>query len=147
MRVRRANAADIPAMVGLLRQLFAIEDESAFDPVVQARGLGLLLAAPHAAAFLAEHDAVATGMATAQLLVSSARGGMVATIEDVIVDRALRGRGAGRALLAAAEAWARAQGCLRIQLLADRENRRALDFYGKIGFGRTRMTWLVRQLG
>jgi len=145
--VRPATAADIPAMIELLRQLFAIEDEFAFDPAVQSRGLALLLAEPRAAAFVAERDGGVIGMATAQLLVSTARGGPVATIEDVIVDKAARGSGAGRALIAAIEAWARAQGCLRLQLLADRENPPALDFYDRLGFGPTRMVWLVRQLG
>lgn len=147
MMVRAAAAADIPAMVGLLRQLFAIEDEFAFDPATHARGFALLLEEPRAAAFLAEREGAAIGMATAQLLVSTARGGPVATIEDVIVDEAARGSGAGRALIAAIEDWARARGCLRIQLLADRQNAPALDFYARLGFGRTRMVWLVRQLG
>jgi ribosomal protein S18 acetylase RimI-like enzyme len=147
MTARRATPADIPAMVALLRQLFAIEDEFAFDPSVQGRGLAVLLAEPRAAAFVAEHHSQVVGMATAQLLVSTARGGLVATIEDVVVDQAARGTGAGRALIAAIEAWAREQGCKRLQLLADRENAPALDFYARLGFGRTRMVWLVRQLG
>lgn len=147
MNVRRADAGDIPALVALLGQLFAIEDEFAFDEAVQARGLRLLLAEPRAAAFVAERDGRVIGMASAQLLVSTARGGTVATIEDVIVDHAARGGGIGRALLEAAEAWARAQGALRLQLLADRENPGALDFYHRLEFGRTRMVWLVRQLG
>jgi GNAT superfamily N-acetyltransferase len=147
MIVRQATAADIAALVGLLRQLFAIEDEFAFDPAVQARGLALLLAEPRAAGFVAERNGRIIGMATAQLLVSTARGGPVATIEDVVVDAEVRGTGAGRALIEAAETWARAQGCLRLQLLADRENVAALDFYDRQKFGRTRMVWLVRQLG
>jgi ribosomal protein S18 acetylase RimI-like enzyme len=146
-RIRAATPEDIPAMVALLRQLFAIEDDFAFDAPVQARGLALVLATPGAAGFVAERDGQVLGMATAQLLVSTARGGPVATIEDVVVDSAARGGGLGRALLAAAEAWARAQGALRVQLLADRENAAALDFYARIGFGRTRMAWLVRQIG
>lgn len=146
MRVRAAGPADIPAMVALIRQLFAIEDEFAFDPEVQARGLSLLVDQDRAAAFVAERDGRIIGMATAQLLVSTARGGPVATIEDVIVDAGARGGGIGRQLIGAAEAWARSQGCLRLQLLADHANAPALDFYERLGFGRTRMVWLVRQL-
>ena len=147
MIVRRATDADIPAMVGLLRQLFAIEDEFAFDPAVQGRGLLLLLGEPRAAGFVAERGGQVIGMCTAQLLVSTARGGPVATIEDVIVDQGARGTSVGRALIEATEAWARAKGCLRLQLLADRDNAPALDFYDRQDFGRTRMVWLVRQLG
>jgi GNAT superfamily N-acetyltransferase len=147
MTVRLATPADIPALLDLLRQLFAIEDEFAFDPAVQARGLAQLIAAPErAAVFCAMHDARVAGMATAQLLVSTARGGPVATIEDVVVDQAARSTGLGRALLQAIEHWARDRLCLRLQLLADRENAPALDFYAAQNFGRTRMVWLVRQI-
>jgi GNAT superfamily N-acetyltransferase len=146
--VRLATPADMPALLDLLRQLFAIEDAFAFDAAVQARGLGLLLATPdRAAVFCAEHGGGIVGMATAQLLVSTARGGPVATIEDVVVDAGARGQGIGAALLRAIDAWARARGCLRLQLVADRENVAALDFYAARGFGRTRMVWLVRQVG
>lgn len=148
MSVRLATPADIPALLDLLRQLFAIEDEFGFDPVVQARGLAMLIGEPdRAAVFCAGHAGRIAGMATAQLLVSTARGGPVATIEDVVVDAAARGTGLGRALLDAIEAWARAKGCLRLQLLADQNNAPALDFYAARSFGRTRMVWLVRQLG
>jgi GNAT superfamily N-acetyltransferase len=146
--VRQATLADMPALLDLLRQLFAIEDEFAFDRAVQAQGLAMLIgAADRGAVFCAEHEGRVAGMATAQLLVSTARGGPVATIEDVVVDAAARGTGLGRALLGAVEQWARARGCLRLQLLADRDNAPALDFYARLGFGRTRMVWLVRQLG
>lgn len=144
---RPASAADLPALLGLLQQLAAIEDNSALDPAALRRGLTLLLEQPEAAAFIAEHDGSPVGMACAQLLVSTARGGRVAMVEDVIVERKFRGRGVGRALLVAAEAWARAQGCHRLQLLADHGNAAALAFYARLGFGRTRMAWLVRQLG
>lgn len=148
MTVRLATPSDTPPLLDLLRQLFAIEHEFAFDPAVQARGLAMLIGAPdRAAVFCAEHQGRIGGMATAQLLVSTARGGPVATIEDVVVDAALRGTGLGRALLDAIEAWAREKGCLRLQLLADHENVAALDFYAAQNFGRTRMVWLVRQLG
>ena len=41
--IRAAEAADIPSMVGLLRELFAIEDDFSFDAARQEAGLRLLL--------------------------------------------------------------------------------------------------------
>jgi GNAT superfamily N-acetyltransferase len=42
--------------------------------------------------------------------------------------------------------WARANGCLRLTLLADRDNRPALDFYRRLGFQPSAMTVLRRGL-
>jgi GNAT superfamily N-acetyltransferase len=81
-----------------------------------------------------------------QLTASTARGGLSAGVEDVVVDQTVRGRGIGRALLAAAEAWARGRGAVRIALLADEANLPALDFYDRLGFTRTRLVWLARAL-
>jgi GNAT superfamily N-acetyltransferase len=69
------------------------------------------------------------GMAAVQTLVSTAEGGRVGLVEDVIVGREFRGRGAGTLLLDAITAWSREQGLKRHQLLADDANRPALDFY------------------
>jgi ribosomal protein S18 acetylase RimI-like enzyme len=57
----------------------------------------------------------------------------------VVVAEAWRGQGLGRALLAAAEAWAKAQGLHRLQLLADCENQPALAFYRGLGWRETRL--------
>jgi GNAT superfamily N-acetyltransferase len=144
--VRSARGGDIPALTALLAQLFAIEADFAIDPAVQARGLELLAARPDAVILVAEMAGRTVGMCTVQLTASTARGGLSAGLEDVVVDQAWRGRGIGRALLAAAEAWARNRGALRLALLADETNLPALDFYDRLGFARTRLVWLAKPL-
>ena len=59
---------------------------------------------------VAERAGEVVGMVTAQLVVSTAEGGPAALVEDMVVDAAERGRGVGRALLEAVEAWAAARG-------------------------------------
>jgi ribosomal protein S18 acetylase RimI-like enzyme len=144
--VRAASAADVPAMVALLAELFAIETDFAIAPEAQARGLGLLLDRADAAVLVAVIEGAVIGMCTVQLGISTARGGLSAGIEDVVVTRRCRGQGIGRQLIAAAEAWARSRGALRIALLADETNAPALDFYDRLGFARTRLVWLARPL-
>ena len=144
--IREARAEDTAALVALLAQLFAIEADFAFDPPVQARGFDLLRARPDATILLAEARGRAVGMCTVQLTASTARGGLSAGVEDVVVDAPWRGRGVGRALLDAAEAWARGRGAVRIALLADETNLPALDFYDRLGFTRTRLVWLAKAL-
>lgn len=144
--LRQARAEDTAGLVALLAQLFAIEADFAIDPEVQARGLALLRERPDAAILVAEAEGRVVGMCTVQLTISTARGGLSAGIEDVVVDQAWRGRGIGRALLAGAETWARERGAVRLALLADETNLPALDFYDRLGFTRTRLVWLAKGL-
>jgi GNAT superfamily N-acetyltransferase len=145
--IRTAGQDDIPAMVALLAQLFAIEADFSIAPEVQARGLAMLLTRTDAVVLVAEAGGDVVGMCTVQLSVSTARGGLSAGVEDVVVDAAHRGSGLGARLMAAAEAWARDQGAVRIALLADETNAPALDFYGHLGFTRTRLVWLAKPIG
>jgi GNAT superfamily N-acetyltransferase len=127
--IRPAVPEDIPAMVELLRQLFAIEADFDFSAERQKRGLELLLASPTARAVVAETDARVIGMATAQLLVSTAEGGPSLLVEDLVVIPDSQNCGVGSGLLHALAVWGRVHGASRMQLLADRTNTAALRFY------------------
>ncbi|RMG93795.1 MAG: GNAT family N-acetyltransferase [Candidatus Dadabacteria bacterium] len=144
--IRAANATDVPELCRLLGQLFRLEADFSPDPSRQAKGLERLLAADpsRAAVFVAEAGGRVVGMVSLQVLVSTAEGGEVGLLEDLIVDESLRGRGIGTALLAAAEGWARSRGLLRLQLLADRENGPALGFYRARRWGPTQLVALRR---
>lgn len=142
--IRPATPADIPAMVELLRLLFAIEADFTFCGARQRRGLELLLAAPQAKVMVAEVDGHPVAMATAQLTISTAEGGPALTIEDVVVDPPYRGRGLARRLLTELAAWGGSHGAHRLQLLADRDNAPALAFYQKLGWQPTRLICLRR---
>ncbi|WP_291295051.1 N-acetyltransferase [Elioraea sp.] len=144
--IRVATIADVPAMAALLGELFAIEADFAIAPEVQARGLGLLLERADAVVLVAVAEGAVAGMCTVQLSISTARGGLSAGIEDVVVTARCRGRGIGGTLIAAAESWAQGKGALRIALLADETNAPALDFYDHLGFTRTRLVWLAKPL-
>jgi GNAT superfamily N-acetyltransferase len=143
--IRTATAADVEALVHLLDALFSIEADFHQDAARQRRGLSLLLAEPERAAVLvADRGGVVIGMATAQLVISTAEGGFSALVEDVVVEGDERGRGVGRLLLDALESWARGRGAARLQLLADRENGPALRFYERLGWRGTRLVCLRR---
>jgi ribosomal protein S18 acetylase RimI-like enzyme len=137
--IRPATDTDIPAMVSLLRQLFAIEEDFVFDAARQQRGLELLLDGATALVLVAEENGAVVGMATAQLLISTAEGAPSLIIEDVVVTPARQHRGFGSALLERLAEWGAGQGASRMQLLADRTNDRALDFYRQ-------KDWLQTQL-
>ncbi|MFO0583870.1 MAG: GNAT family N-acetyltransferase [Anaeromyxobacter sp.] len=138
--LRPAVAADLPVLVRFLDLLFTIEADFRPDPARQRRGLELLLADPaRALVLVAERGGRVAGMVTAQLVVSTAEGAPSALLEDLVVDEAMRGAGIGRTLLEGVEAWARARGATRLQLLADRENAPALAFYARCGWSDTQL--------
>ncbi len=145
--IRPARSDDIEQLVALLQQLFGIEEDFDCDPDRQRRGLELLLADRQAGFVLvAEHRERVVAMCTVQKLVSTAEGGYVGLLEDVVVDSNFRGQGIGGRLLSAAEHTARSEGLTRLQLLADRNNRAALDFYDGKAWKRTELIGLRKLL-
>lgn len=144
---RTAETADIPAMVALLKELFSIEADFQFDPERHQRGLTLMLAncRKHRCVMVAENLGEIVGMASAQTLISTAEGGIVALVEDVVVKMGWRCRGIGSHLLREIEAWAARRGARRLQLLADQENAAGLQFYSREGWRRTRLICLRKR--
>jgi GNAT superfamily N-acetyltransferase len=147
VKIRNAEPDDLDALTALLGELFAIEADFSADGPRQRRGLALMLdgCGKHRCVLVAETEGRVVGMGTAQMLVSTAEGGWVALVEDMVVDKHCRGRGIGRLLMARIEAWAREHGASRLQLLADRTNFRALDFYDSIGWRPTCLICLRRK--
>ncbi len=144
-RIRKATAGDIDAMTGLLEQLFSIEADFTANLEKQRRGLADLLAGEDSCVLVCEIEGQVVGMCTVQLLISTAEGGKVGLLEDLVVAQSWRGQGLGTALLAAAEAWSAKNGLTRLQLLADATNGLALGFYRRKGWSGTRLVALRKR--
>lgn len=142
-----ATPDDLPQLAEMLAELFTLESDFRPERAKQLRGLQMILDDPNLGRlFVLRVGAKVAGMANALITVSTAEGGRVLLLEDVIVCREQRGRGLGRRLLGHVLEWGREQGMMRITLLADRDNRAALDFYRKLGFESSQMTVLRRNL-
>jgi GNAT superfamily N-acetyltransferase len=142
--IRQARPGDIPRMCDLLTELFTIESDFVPDVEKQVHGLSALIANPLGKVLIlvAMIDELVVGMATVQTIISTAEGGRVGLIEDVIVDRKFRCRGIGTLLLEGIVAWSERTGLRRLQLLADSDNQRALDFYASRNWCSTRLICL-----
>ena len=139
--IRPARREDIAAMAGLLSLLFAVEEDFSADRDKQRAGLEMFFKHPAGRYLIvAEHQQQVIGMCSAQLLISTAAGGWKALVEDVVVAEQFRGQGIGKKLLDALAGWAERQGVIRMDLLADRNNSTALDFYERL---RWRSTSLI----
>ncbi len=137
IRLRPAKEADVNEMSQLLLQLFSIENDFVPDRDKQSRGLKLLLDTLGAYIVVAEEQGRVVGMASLQVLVSTAEGGYVGQVEDVVVDKECRGKGVGTALLDHLHKWAQDNGLTRLHLGADKENSAALQFYSRSGWKQT----------
>jgi ribosomal protein S18 acetylase RimI-like enzyme len=135
MRIEMASADDIPQLSKLLAVLFAQEEEFEPDAAKQAAGLRQIIEYPEVGQILLLRDGEeVAGMVSLLYTVSTARGGRVALLEDLVVCPERRGIGAGSILLKAAINHARAAGCSRITLLTDHTNEAAIRFYWRHGF-------------
>jgi GNAT superfamily N-acetyltransferase len=138
-----AERSHVPALLSLLEELFTQERD--FQPNAQKQVLGLLQIIDHPESgriFIARHNNTVIGMATALCTISTAEGGPVILLEDVIVARPYRGQGVGAQLMRHILCWAQANGFLRVTLLTDRDNAAALRLYERHGFTRSEMTVL-----
>lgn len=145
--IQTATHDDLAALGQLLRQLFAIEADFDFDSEKVELALKQLLNDERGCVLVARSGGDVIGMCTAQRVVSTAEGGYSAWIEDVVVDGSYRGQGIGKQLLDGIRVWAKDQGIVRLQLLADVENRSALAFYNHTGWQQTQLMALRKTIG
>ena len=144
--IRPAHPADLAALVDLLQILFSIEADFDFDAARQHQGLVMLLAHETAVILVAETAGQVIGMCSGQLTISTAEGGFALLVEDVVIAEPWQGRGIGRELMTALEQWAVGRKVGRLQLLADRNNAAALEFYRKLGWQPTELICQRRRL-
>jgi len=144
--IRKASASDMDSLVELLKALFSVEEDFIFNESLQRQGLAMMLEnEADRCIMVAETDGKVIGICSIQTLISTAEGGKVGLVEDVVVNPSYRGKGIGRMLLASLEEWAKKRGLKRLQLLADQNNAPALEFYDKMNWKKTQLICLRRK--
>ena len=148
INIRLAKPEDVPQMVILLKALFTIEADFEINPDKQSQGLKLLLGNDKACVLVAEsndHKKI-LGMCSLETVISTAEGGEVGLLEDLIIDADYRHQGIATKLLTEIFLWAEQQGLTRIQLLADKTNTSALAFYEQQHWQSTQLICLKQSL-
>jgi GNAT superfamily N-acetyltransferase len=147
MVIEKATVQDITELCGLLDILFSQEMEFKPDAEAQERGLRAIVTNPDVGIILvARHNEKVIGMVNMLFTVSTALGGRVALLEDMVVLPSQRGSGIGSRLLNAAISTAREHHCQRMTLLTDNDNTTAHGFYERHGFTRSPMLPFRRKL-
>ena len=134
LRIEPATLDDLPELTDLLRDLFQQEADFQPDPEKQMRGLRLILEQPaRGRIFVLRNERMIIGMINLLITISTAEGGFVLVLEDLVVHREHRGSGYGSRLLEHAIGFAREKNFLRITLLTDNPDEMR-KFYLKHGF-------------
>ena len=92
---------------------------------------------PNARAFVVLDGEHVIGMTTIHLRDTLNHATPIAQITLLVVDESVRSRGAGRALVEAAEAWARGRGAKRVAVTTALDRAGAHAFYERLGYAHT----------
>lgn len=138
--IEQATLEDLPQLTDLLVDLFGHEGDFMPDRAKQMRGLRLILEQPsRGRIFVLRQNGMILAMINLLFTISTAEGGFVILLEDVIVHRDFRSQGFGGKLLDHAIDYAKKKDFLRITLLTDRINEDSQRFFKARGFFESKM--------
>jgi GNAT superfamily N-acetyltransferase len=148
--IEPATEADLDELSGMLGELFAQESDFRPDKDKQLRGLRLIFEQPsRGRVFVLRRDGAIVGMINLLFTISTAEGGFVMVLEDLVIHKEYHGKGYGHRLLQYAIDFAKQKNFLRITLLTDRPENVAQAFFRKHGFAESSMIpmrlWIAPQ--
>ena len=133
--IEPAISEDLDELSSLLGELFSEESDFRPDKEKQLRGLRLIFEQPNRGrVFVLRRDRSIVGMINLLFTISTAEGGFVVLLEDLVIHKEYRGHGYGSMLLDYAIEFARQKNFRRITLLTDRPELRSQSFFRKHGF-------------
>jgi GNAT superfamily N-acetyltransferase len=133
--IEPATEADLDELSEMLGGLFSQESDFRPDKSKQLRGLRLIFEQPsRGRVFVLRRDGIIVGMINLLFTISTAEGGFVILLEDLVIHKEYQSHGYGAKLLNHAIDFARQKNFLRITLLTDRPENLAQEFFRRHGF-------------
>jgi GNAT superfamily N-acetyltransferase len=133
--IEPATEADLDELSEMLGDLFTQEGDFRPDKERQLRGLRLIFEQPsRGRVFVLRRNGAIVGMINLLFTISTAEGGFVMLLEDLVIHKQYQGKGYGRKLLQHAIDFAKQKNFLRITLLTDRPENVAQEFFRHHGF-------------
>src|SRR5947199_3532600 len=128
--IEPATEADLDELSDLVGELFAQESDFRPNKEKQLRGLRLIFEQPNRGrVFVLRRNDLIVGMINLLFTISTAEGGFVVLLEDLVVHKSFRDHGYGSQLLEYAIDFARKKNFLRVTLLTDRPENVAQEFF------------------
>src|SRR5215469_12042857 len=148
--IEPATEADLDELSEMLGGLFAQESDFRPDKEKQLRGLRLIFEQPsRGRVFVLRRNGAIVGMINLLFTISTAEGGFVILLEDLVVHKEFQGKGYGSKLLQHAIDFAKQKKFLRFTLLTDRPENVAQEFFRHHGFVESSMIpmrlWITPQ--
>ncbi len=138
--IEPATFEDLDELSLLLGDLFKEESDFCPDKDKQLRGLRLIFEQPNRGrVFVLRCDRMIVGMINLLFTISTAEGGFVMVLEDLVVHDGFRGKGYGSMLLKHAIEFAKQKNFLRITLLTDRPELVSQQLFKRNGFKESSM--------
>lgn len=133
--IEPATEHDLDELSGLLGELFSHESDFRPNKEKQLRGLRLIFEQPNRGrVFVLRKDHAIVGMINLLFTISTAEGGFVMLLEDLVIHKEYQKHGYGAKLLQHAIEFAKQKNFLRITLLTDRPENVAQAFFRRHGF-------------
>jgi len=148
--IEPATEADLDELSEMLGGLFSQEGDFRPDKERQLRGLRLIFEQPsRGRVFVLRQNGAIVGMINLLFTISTAEGGFVILLEDLVIHKQYQGKGYGTKLLQHAIDFAKQKNFLRITLLTDRPENLAQEFFRHHGFVESSMIpmrlWITPQ--
>ncbi len=138
--VEPATIEDLPALTELVMDLMSRSEDFTPDRTLQERGLRLILEQPNRGRiFVVRNKDRIFGMVNLLFTISTARGGFVILMEDVVIHPDHRGQGYGAMLVDYVVDFAKRKNFKRITLLTDKMSAESQEFFRKHGFEHSHM--------
>ncbi len=138
--IEPATFEDLDELSLLLGELFSEESDFRPNKDKQLHALRLIFEQPNRGrVFVLRQDRTIVGMINLLFTISTAEGGFVITLEDLVVHENYRGKGYGAMLLQYAIDFAKKKNFLRITLLTDRPEVASQALFRRYGFRESSM--------
>lgn len=139
-RIEPATLDDLPRLVDLTMALFEMEEDFTPNRRKQERGLQFILEQPsRGRIFVARTDFEIIGMVNVLFTISTAMGGFVILLEDVIIHPDFRRQGYGSKLVEYVIDFAKRKDFKRITLLTDKMSEESQRFFEQLEFHHSSM--------
>jgi len=145
LNIRDAVKADIPRLLELYAQLALNSTETYYaepEPDFNRKALTEIQATPGLHLLVAEQDGDVVGTCMLCILPGLSRGiARWAVIEYVVVEKKLRSKGIGQAIMDHAVKMAEEAGCYKVMLCSNKKRTDAHRFYQRLGFEQTHLAF------
>ena len=133
--IEQAISEDLDELSSLLGELFSEESDFRPNKEKQLNGLRLIFEQPNRGrVFVLRRDRSIVGMINLLFTISTAEGGFVILLEDLVIHKNYQDQGYGSQLLQYAVNFSCEKNFLRITLMTDRPEIRSQNFFRRHGF-------------